>query len=114
MLLLSKSSPPPRPLLAALMSSQVPMKDLPKEEMIPAVREVQELQDKHRREAWAHVKEQEKMWEVWNSPERDHVNFPRPQRPIHRPPTRLGFLPETWFTFFHEKTGVTGEEMDLF
>lgn len=42
-------------------------------------------------------------------PERDLVNYPRiPPQMIDPPPTRLYFLPESWFKFFESKTGRTG------
>ena len=43
-----------------------------------------------------------------NAEERDEKNFPRRQRPIHTPPVRHHWIPESYFAFMHQKTGVTG------
>ncbi|CAG2178722.1 unnamed protein product, partial [Oppiella nova] len=41
-------------------------------------------------------------------PERDVKNFPRVPVPIWPDRTRLYMLPESWFDYFYQKTGVTG------
>lgn len=52
------------------------------------------------------------QWEaahkIYFGPERDTVNYPLKTQPETSPPVRLGFVPETWFQAFYDKTGVTG------
>ena len=40
------------------------------------------------------------------NPERDLVNFPRRVRQDYVSPVRHFIFPESWFSFFHEKTGM--------
>lgn len=42
-------------------------------------------------------------------PERDVKNFPHPNKELTVPPTRMIFFPDSWFKFFYDKTGETGE-----
>jgi len=58
------------------------------------------------------VKKMVENWDKANSiffsPERDTKNFPLLKQPATAPPTRLGFIPATWFEAFYNKTGVLG------
>lgn len=53
-----------------------------------------------------------KIWEqknqVYYGPQRDMVNYPPPRILDTPPATRLGFIPERWFTALYPKTGFTG------
>lgn len=61
------------------------------------------------------VMKQVETWEknnqVFYGPERDVKNFPISKMPETNPPAKLGFIPESFFQFFYEKTGVTGPYM---
>lgn len=45
---------------------------------------------------------------IYFGPERDTVNFPIRKMEDLSPPVRLGFIPESFFQAFYDKTGVTG------
>jgi len=58
-----------------------------------------------------HLENWEKANNVYYGPDRDTKNFPLKKMPEKAPPTRLGFIPESFFQMFYEKTGVTGPYM---
>jgi len=55
---------------------------------------------------------QAEQWEeankIFYGPDRDTKNFPHPVMPETSGKVRLGFIPEGWFKFMEEKTGVSG------
>ena len=61
------------------------------------------------------LRERAAVWDAANKlyfgPDRDFANFPSLVRPESIPPVRLGFIPDSWFQMFYEKTGVTGMQL---
>lgn len=43
-----------------------------------------------------------------DAPERDMVNFPPTKQPVHPGKLRIGVVPDEWFQYMYDKTGVTG------
>jgi len=58
-----------------------------------------------------HLDNWDKANKIYYGPERDHKNFPILKQPVTHQAVRLGFIPESWFQIFYEKTGVTGPYM---
>jgi len=58
-----------------------------------------------------HLGNWEKANNVYYGNERDTKNYPHPTQAEGPPPTRLGFIPESYFKAFYDKTGVTGPYM---
>jgi hypothetical protein len=42
------------------------------------------------------------------------VNFPPFSRPINPGKLRLGLIPDEWFQFMYNKTGVSGKNNNIF
>ena len=50
----------------------------------------------------------DKANKTYFGPDRDFKNYPTLKITEHRPATRMGVFPSTWFDAFYNKTGVTG------
>lgn len=50
----------------------------------------------------------DQLHEIYYGKDRDLVNYPPLKVEPHQPKVRLGFLPDSWFQAFYDKTGVLG------
>jgi F-type H+-transporting ATPase subunit b len=64
------------------------------------------------------MKDKAKLWnemhEVYYGKERDFENYPVPKIPDCHPKVRFGFIPDSFFQAFYNKTGVTGPYLFIF